>query len=265
MIDPTHPLRGLPLAVLDVETTGLDAGTDAIVSVAVVHATLGSDEPPRLAYSTLIRPWRSIPEAVTAIHGITDADVTDAPTWAQAWPEIAATVEGRVLCAHNAPFDAGFVGAECARIGASVPGGKLWLCTQVAAYVVDRYQSSKRLVDVAARRGIVLDAHGAAGDALTAALLAPGLWREALRITGSTGAAAPETYRALLSWQHAEALRQERDFVAYLIRQGARGERPSSPWHALLEVPAPEWPERPAVRPTHRITRDGTVVPVEAP
>lgn len=263
MIRSDSPLKGLPLAVIDTETTGLAPGH--IVEIAIVHLTLGDDEAPRLAYSTRVRPPLPIPSAASAIHGITDADVADAPTWADAWPRVAEAIADRVPVAHNAPFDAAFVTAECERIGVGVPGGKLWLCTQVPGRCADRYQSAKRLVDIAARRGIILDAHGAAGDAMAAALVGPGLWRQALRITGSAGDTAPMTYRDLLSWQHAEALRQERDFVEYLLRKGARGDRPETPWHDLLGVTPPAWPERPAVKATHRIGKDGHLEPLESP
>lgn len=258
MIAGSTPLRGLPIAVIDTETTGLVPGH--IVEIAVVHLTLGDDAPPRLAYSTRIRPPEPIPAAATAIHGITDADVVDAPTFGQAYRDLACTFEGRVLAAHNAPFDAAFLAAECERIGAAQPGARWWLCTKVPAMVVDRYKRGKRLGDIAARRGIVLDAHGAAGDAMTAALLAPALWREALRKTGNAGRTALTTLAELLSWQHAEGLRQERDLVAYLARDGAVSEAVDTPWHDLLGVPAPELPPAPA--PTWRVERDGTVVRV---
>ncbi len=258
MITPSSPLRGLPLAVIDTETTGLVPGH--IVEIAVVHLTLGDDAPPRLAYSTRLRPPEPIPAAATAIHGITDADVADAPTFGQAWRDLAAALDGRVLCAHHAPFDAAFLVDECARIGATVKPPEGWLCTKVPAMVADRYKRGKHLGDIAARRGIVLDAHGAAGDAMTAALLAPALWREALRKTGNAGRTALTTLAELLSWQHAEGLRQERDLVAYLARDGAAGEAVDTPWHDLLGVPAPELPPAPA--PTWRVERDGTVVRV---
>ena len=43
----------------------------------------------------------------TAIHGLTERDVCQAPTFAQLWPEISAHFEHAVVAAHNAPFDIG--------------------------------------------------------------------------------------------------------------------------------------------------------------
>lgn len=110
-MNPSTPLKGLPLAVLDTETTDLVPGH--IVEVAVVHLTLGTDEPPRLAYSSRVRPhnpgdhedpWPRIDEKGKAYqtNKISNADVADAPTWGAVWPHVAAALDGRVVVSHNA-------------------------------------------------------------------------------------------------------------------------------------------------------------------
>ena len=60
----SQPLRGSRVAVVDVETTGVDPLTCHVVEVAVVHGTFGSDDV-RVAYSTRVRPPVSIPESAT--------------------------------------------------------------------------------------------------------------------------------------------------------------------------------------------------------
>jgi len=76
-----------PLVVFDLEATGLNKRTDRIVSIALVRY-----EPDGTAeqINYLINPDRPIPEETTAIHGITDEDVVDAPTFS----EMAEILEG---------------------------------------------------------------------------------------------------------------------------------------------------------------------------
>ncbi len=73
--EPAEPWRYARWASVDTETDGL--GDDArIVEIAVVHMRFGLVED---AWSTLVNPGRPIPPEATAIHGITDAMVADAP------------------------------------------------------------------------------------------------------------------------------------------------------------------------------------------
>ena len=69
-----------PLVVFDLEATGLNKRTDRIVSIALVrYEPSGSVE----QVNYLLNPGIPIPEDSTAIHGITDADVAGAPTFAE--------------------------------------------------------------------------------------------------------------------------------------------------------------------------------------
>lgn len=83
--------------ILDTETTGL--GKDAeIVEVSIID-TAGN-----ILLNTLINPCMPIPKEATAIHGITDEMVADAPEWAAVLPKvISLTKKGWV--AYNASFD----------------------------------------------------------------------------------------------------------------------------------------------------------------
>lgn len=83
---------------LDTETTGLGPG-DEVIQVALV-STAG--EP--LLY-TLVRPSRPIPPDSTAIHGLTDADVADAPDADEVLDQLHRAVGGKLILAYNAPFD----------------------------------------------------------------------------------------------------------------------------------------------------------------
>ncbi len=81
----THPLTlDRPLAIFDLESTGVDTTKDRIVEIAVVRLNPdGTVERKPAEGRRLINPGIPIPAEVTAIHGISDADVLDAPTFAQ--------------------------------------------------------------------------------------------------------------------------------------------------------------------------------------
>lgn len=71
--------------------------------------------------NTLVNPLRPCSPHATAVHGLADADLVGAPTWAQVWPAVHHALEGRTVLAYNAPFDRGRVLADCRRAGLS-PG-----------------------------------------------------------------------------------------------------------------------------------------------
>lgn len=268
-MDP-RPLRNLPVAVLDFETTALPDADPHVVSGAVVHATLGDPDSIRLAWSSLVRPPVSIPDSASRIHGITDADVADAPAWSDVAEAFEAACAGRVVVAYNAPADFVFHHAEQARAGRA-PLAWPWLCLLVVRKATVTRGAPGKLREIAGAHGIAVDAHGSAGDALTTAMLLDPLMREAWgagAFTGPGGARAfydrqrgwdndnedhadedysedePEkitTIEAVFRWQREAALYQERDFCNYARRQGWRS-RPSCAWHEIEGVEPPPWP-----------------------
>lgn len=249
--------RGLKMAVIDVEATGLDAHNDHIVEVAVAHVTLSSDEgnPVELAMSQRVRPPIAIPAGATEVHGISDDDVADCPVWADVLPEVVAACEGRVIAAHSAQFDERIIARKSPD---ALPSG--WLCTQAAGMAIDKYKRGKTLTALCFRRGIVLDAHGAAGDAVATALLFPMLlaeaWRGVYDRRGNRMMPQIATVEEYLKWQRTFHLDREREFVDYLYGQGAHRE-PDSPWHEYYGVEPPPWE---APEPLFRIDKSGRVI-----
>lgn len=74
-----------PLAIFDLETTGIDVERDRIVQIAVIRVeTDGS----RRTFDTLVNPERPIPPEATRVHGIKDSDVAHAPTFSQIRREV---------------------------------------------------------------------------------------------------------------------------------------------------------------------------------
>ena len=102
-------LDGTRLAVLDTETTGLDPGLGhRLVEVACIVLDGGEIGE---TWCTLVNPGRPIPPDASAVHGITDAMVRDAPIPAVVAAELEARCAGRALVFHNAAFDLPFLGA----------------------------------------------------------------------------------------------------------------------------------------------------------
>jgi DNA polymerase-3 subunit epsilon len=103
-----------PLAIVDLETTGGRPGEDRITEIAVLEVE--GFEVAR-AWSTLVNPGRSIPGAIQALTGITQEMVAGAPSFEDLAESLHERLAGRVLVAHNARFDYGFLRREFERAG----------------------------------------------------------------------------------------------------------------------------------------------------
>ena len=103
----------------DLETTGTRPDTDRIVEIAAF------DPYHNKSFQQLVHPGIDIPEDVTAIHGITNDMVKQAPSFAHAGAEFIRFCSGRVLLvAHNGElFDVPFLRAECKRHKLRLPSG----------------------------------------------------------------------------------------------------------------------------------------------
>lgn len=210
-------LKGVPCAVLDFETTDIE--NPRPVQVAVVHVDLGDS--PTLAYQTLVNPEAPISEEASRVHGLTQESVADAPTWAEVCPAVRGALRGRVLAAYNLPFEARVL----SEVGVSLPF--FGFDPLVWAKHVDKYKRGKKLVDVCRRRGLDIDAHDAAGDAMATARLMHGLLRDLWYDVGGGFSTVGELWEV----QVRMALEQERDYAAYRARQGQ--EPPRMEWHRL--------------------------------
>jgi len=159
---------GTRLAVLDTETTGLDpAQGHELVEVAWVALDGGEIGE---SWSTLVNPGRPIPADATAVHGISDLMVRDAPGPAVVAAELESRCAGRTLVFHNAAFDLPFLDVLMRRGG----------CGPLLHPVVDTLglarglfgQGGNSLGALATRFGLQAEAaHRAPGDALTTARL----------------------------------------------------------------------------------------------
>ena len=106
-----------PLAVIDVETTGLNPFRhDRVVEVAAVLVVPGKGISGELA--TLVNPERDV--GPTSIHGLTASDIINAPRFADIAGHLSSSAFSRVG-RHNVRFDVSFLRSEYGRIGVEMP------------------------------------------------------------------------------------------------------------------------------------------------
>ena len=104
-----------PLIVFDIESTGVSPRKDRIVELAAIRVMPDGTEERRC---WLLNPTIHIPEETTAIHGISDEDVKDCPTFAERAKEIFEFFDGCDLSGFNSErFDVLCLEEEFARCG----------------------------------------------------------------------------------------------------------------------------------------------------
>ncbi|MCT2387316.1 3'-5' exonuclease [Erwinia pyrifoliae] len=85
--------------ILDTETTGLDRGSE-IIEIAIINCNR------QVLLNTLVQPLNSIPDATTAIHGITNEMVARAPSWDEVHKQVIALIFSHGFIAYNSEYDA---------------------------------------------------------------------------------------------------------------------------------------------------------------
>jgi DNA polymerase-3 subunit epsilon len=161
-------------AVVDLETSGLDPRRGArILEIAIARIDAAGR---RLGvFETLVDP--GTPETgARDVHGIGPDMLVDAPAFARIAPTVLAWLDGVVVVAHNAPFENGFLTAELARAGLTVPEVPALDTLPLAQRVLDL--PNYRLATVCDWAGIRIEGpHTAAGDAKATAAVLPHLLR----------------------------------------------------------------------------------------
>jgi DNA polymerase III subunit epsilon len=104
------PWRTAEFCVVDLETTGLDPAVDEIISFATLQIAAGRVRLNDAGYRHVCP--RRMPEGETIrIHGLRSADLVDAPPLSAVLDELVEALTGRVLVAHVAEIERGFLGA----------------------------------------------------------------------------------------------------------------------------------------------------------
>lgn len=189
-----------PIAFIDTETTGLDPKSERLIEIGVV---LGQGGEVLERKGWLVNPGIPIPQAATDVHGITDEEVADKPSFAEIVPELLAYLDGRIAAAYNAAFDRAFVVAELERANVDVSMGPLairagidWIDPLVFARELWKGKGESRALGaVASRLGVALErAHRATDDAEAALRVLYAMARDP-RVPQSYGAMVQEQQR----------------------------------------------------------------------
>lgn len=101
-------MKNVDWIFLDLETTGLDSQTDKIIEVAAV---IRFADGRREEYQQLVNPGISIPPQITRLTGISDSMLAEAPSFSVLKEQLERMLAGKVVVAHNASFDVGFLEA----------------------------------------------------------------------------------------------------------------------------------------------------------
>lgn len=101
--------------IFDTETTGLDNREDRIIEFGGIEMV--NKFPTGRTFHQYINPQgRAVHPDALAVHGISDAQLADKPTFDQIAQDLIEFLDGATLIAHNANFDIGFLNAEFARL-----------------------------------------------------------------------------------------------------------------------------------------------------
>lgn len=201
-LDLDQPWPDLPLVVIDLETTSVNSKRAGVCEIACVRFEQGRvvDK-----FVSLVKPFEDIPEAATAVHGITNdmvADYFPLPAYAAF---IAAVCRDALPVAYNEAYDRRIFhrfleGSDCPAFAM-----ERWVCPLVIVRDVERVQEGKgyyKLEAVCKRWQVELGgAHRAEGDATATGAL---LWR-----MFEAGKIKPCSARKLISHQIRRAEAQE--------------------------------------------------------
>jgi DNA polymerase III epsilon subunit-like protein len=176
LTSPHHAAPSATFAVIDLETSGLDATRHRILQVAVTVTAFDG---------TVVRSWSSSVKpglhrvGARDIHGISRRSLRGAPAAREVLAQLAREIEGLVVVAHNAPFDLGFLQQAYRRAHLPWPVAR-WICTATLSRELDPERTrTHRLSDLCARYGVDPGrAHDAVSDAEATAAVLPHLLGE---------------------------------------------------------------------------------------
>jgi len=150
-----------PLVFLDLETTGATATHDRVTEIGFVEVADGKFVG---SFSQLVNPEKNIPPFIQALTGISNDMVAHAPTFAELAPALFERLAGKLLIAHNARFDYGFLRNEFARLGLAYRARVL--CTAKLSRRLFPEHRRHNLDSLMERHGLTCSArHRALGDA----------------------------------------------------------------------------------------------------
>lgn len=156
--------------VFDTETTGLSFPSgDRMVEIGCIEM-VNRVETGR-SFHAYFHPERPVPPEAAAVHGLTDAFLSDKPLFHARVDDLLEFLGDAPLIAHNAGFDMGFLNGELDRCGRSaVPAGRV---VDTLAMARTRHPGAKHTLDaLCARFGVDRSHRVLHGALLDAQLLA---------------------------------------------------------------------------------------------
>ena len=155
--------------ILDTETTGLEVKQGHRV-IEIGAVLLNDRKKSEDHFHTYLNPARLIDEEASKVHGITNTDLEDKPSFDEIAEEFIQFIEGSILVIHNAPFDVGFLNNELQLASTSHPKIED-ICEVEDSLVIarDKYPGQRNSLDALASRfdisGYDRTFHGALLDA----------------------------------------------------------------------------------------------------
>lgn len=156
----TQALADLNFTAIDFETANERRESACAVGVVRVRGGQITD-----TYATLLRPtvlrvdWRN-----QQVHGISEAELREAPSLADVWPELLPYLHRQPVAAHNSAFDVSVLEYSCRDFGLPIPPFHA-LCSVKLAKVCWPHFERHKLDHVAGQFGIPLSHHDALSDA----------------------------------------------------------------------------------------------------
>ncbi|MEO6098128.1 MAG: 3'-5' exonuclease [Fibrobacteria bacterium] len=146
------------MVAFDVETTGLDPDKEELIEIAGIKFTFEKKDGKLITkeiaqYSSLVRPGKLIPEDATRVNNITNQMVENAP---ELKPVLTAFLRfcglSSILVAHNASFDAAFLGKAIRKQGLVMPQHPIIDSLKFIRKIMPEY-ASHRLSEIARKLG----------------------------------------------------------------------------------------------------------------
>ena len=229
---PIHRHESDRQLIMDTETTGLDPlKGDRIIEVGIVEMIGRKFTGEKL--HVYINPQRGMDEEVIRIHGISEAFLTDKPTFDQVAQSLYDFMDGAEVIAHNASFDMNFLNMEFAKVGMHDFAERVKV-TDSLVMAKQQYPGQKNTLDALVRR---LDVgkqdrtfHGALLDSeiLAEVYLAMTGGQVTLGIEDDTQADGGHTAHASFA------------SLAALLLESSTDERANQSWYASLAEDYPE-------------------------
>ncbi|WP_198331026.1 DNA polymerase III subunit epsilon [Psychrobacter cibarius] len=229
---PIHRHESDRQLIMDTETTGLDPlKGDRIIEVGIVEMIGRKFTGEKL--HVYINPQRGMDDEVIRIHGISEAFLTDKPTFDQVAQSLYDFMDGAEIIAHNATFDMNFLNMEFAKVGMNDFAERVQV-TDSLVMAKQQYPGQKNTLDALVRRLNV----GKQDRTFHGALLDSEILAEVyLAMTGGQVTLAIEEDTQTDGGQTAHASFAN---LASLLLESSMDENTNQEWYAALAEAYPE-------------------------